>query len=119
MKKNAYLAVAVAKNDGFPTVQEVDGTLSRAFQTSMERLHSLQVASRKVEMLVFIKDRLDDLSSDYEGYSAVLFMNRPAVEVCTNAGMELNLLSEVDEDDLPHPVGVFLKLPLYSLADET
>jgi hypothetical protein len=43
----------------------------------------------------------------------MLFINRLALDACQSAGVQLKVLGELDQAELPQPVGRWVELPLY------
>ena len=122
MTERAYAVVGITAAEfsaaaGWDTADAVQTAVSRAHWLSLATMRQWAVvASRvgKTEMVVLIRDAFaEEKVPGFEGYVTVLFVNRPAQAVCDEAGIKLNVIAEMDEDQLPQPLGRFVVLPLY------
>jgi hypothetical protein len=102
---------------GWDTADAVQTAVSRAYWLSLATMRQWAVvASRvgKTEMVVLIRDPFaEGKVPGFEGYVTMLFVNRTAQAACDEAGIKLNVIAEMDEDQLPQPLGRFVLLPLY------
>jgi len=91
--------------------------VSAAFWSSGRSVSAIRAKGAQIgmtNMVVLIRGSFDEGPvRGFESYATLLFINRPAQEACRRAGVALNIVSELDEEGLPDPIGRLVQLPLY------
>jgi hypothetical protein len=122
VEQKAYTVVGIMEQEffgtgGADTADAVLNAVVRAFRSSMANARGIVakgVPVSKRDMVVLIRDSFSEGKiPGFEEYTTVLLINRPALDACRSAGVQLKVLGELDEGEVPQPVGRWVALPLY------
>jgi uncharacterized protein YozE (UPF0346 family) len=98
------------------TASKISEIIRRASYSTMEdRKRNRHAYPAKTIMEVQTIARFEDAAfpKQFSDYTELLYLNNPALAACQNAGMQLRVIRQCEDREVPMEAGVFVRRPLY------